>query len=176
MISCLSFLVSDVLSFFMLICWFSVSIQSVLQRKPGCSPMASALVCFDVAANCPKAEKEIYNGPPPSPDGPSERCDRNELRQAALTFPLLFPPENTSISWVSEAEVALEALIPLKQRLDLELQLILKTLLLFEHLGLFFLFLVHVINNQGFHQRQPAPTSNILFHGCQVFLDGIWDF
>lgn len=55
-------------------------------------PVASALACFDAAANCPKAQKLIYNGPLPPQTAP--RCDRSELRPAAFTFCLFFPPEN----------------------------------------------------------------------------------
>lgn len=41
-----------------------------------------------------KSTKIIYNCPPPYPGVPAERCDRNELQQATLTFCLLFLPES----------------------------------------------------------------------------------
>lgn len=77
--------------------WFFMLHKASSQSWSGCHPGPTLLLHLFVLMLLQivqKHKKHSITAPPPCPHGPAERCDRNELRQAALAFCLFFPPEN----------------------------------------------------------------------------------
>lgn len=83
------------------------SIQSILEWMSDWSHVASALVCFDAAANCPIAQKTLYNCPPPPQTAPRNDVTEMSFGRPPWHFVCFFLQRTEGISSVSEAEVRL---------------------------------------------------------------------